>query len=172
MAHSGPSWGAPKPSVAPRCPRCFQGAAGDQKFCGACGAHLPRRCERKQVTILLTGVSGFTAISERLDPEDVRDIMDRVFEVILDAVHAHGGTVNQFLGDGGMALFGETPGHGDDATRALRAALIIESRLGPLRAEIARVHGVAFRIRIGVHTGPVAVGVIGGGLRSDYRSEE
>lgn len=168
MGHAAPSWGTPKPSVAPRCPRCLSGAAADQKFCGACGTSLPRRCERKEVTVLFTDVSGFTAMSERLDPEDVRDIMDRVFEIILDAVHAHGGTVNQFLGDGVMALFDETTGHENDATRALRAALIIESRFGPLRAEVARVHGVAFRIRIGVHTGPVVVGIIGDGLRSDY----
>jgi len=177
MMHSspaGPSPGAPKPSVAPRCPQCFHRAASGQKFCGACGTALPllRRCERKHVTILLTDVSGFTAMSERLDPEDVRDILDRAFEIILSAVHRQGGTVNQFLGDGVMALFDEGSDSDDDhATRALRAALSIESRLGPLRADVAREHGVAFRIRIGVHTGPVVMGVIRDGLRSDYVSQ-
>lgn len=168
MGHGGPSWGAPKPSVAPRCSRCFQGAASDQKFCGACGNALPRRCERKHVTVLLSDVSGFTAMSERLDPEDVRDILDRAFEIILDTVHAHGGTVNQFLGDGVMALFEEARGHDDHATRALRAALSIEARLAPLRSEVMATHRVAFRVRIGLHTGSVVMGVIGAGLRSDY----
>jgi class 3 adenylate cyclase len=168
MGNAGPSWGAPKPSVAPRCSRCFQGAASDQKFCGACGTLLPRRCERKHVTVLLSDVSGFTAMSERLDPEDVRDILDRAFEIILDTVHVQGGTINQFLGDGVMALFEEAPGHDDHATRALRAALSIEARLAPLRSEVMRTHRVAFRVRIGLHTGSVVMGMIGAGLRSDY----
>src|SRR5262247_492728 len=71
--------------------------------------------ERKQVTVLFTDVSGFTAMSERLDPEDVHGIMDRTFEVILGAVHRHEGTVNQFLGDGVMALFGAPIAHEDHA---------------------------------------------------------
>src|SRR5438128_8485369 len=167
MAQAGPSWGAPKPSVAPRCPRCFQGAASDQKFCGACGSPLPRRCERKYVTVLFTDVSGFTAMSERLDPEDVRGILERGFEIVMEAVHAHGGTVNQFLGDGVMALFDDADGD-DHAVRAVRAALAIEARLAPLRRDVSRAHGVAFRVRVGIHTGAVAMGVIGGGLRSDY----
>jgi len=79
--------------------------------------------ERKQVTVLFTDVSGFTAMSERLDPEDVHGIMDRMFEVILAAVHRYEGTVNQFLGDGCMALFGAPIAHEDHSHRALRAAL-------------------------------------------------
>ncbi len=168
MAHVGPSWGAPRPSVAPRCPRCLTGAAGGQKFCGACGTPLPRRCERRHVTVLLTDVSGFTAMSERLDPEEVRAILDRGFAIIMEAVHAHGGAVNQFLGDGLMALFDDTDGRDDHAVRAVRAALAIEARLAPLRRDVSRLHGVAFRVRVGVHTGEVAMGMIGDGLRTDY----
>lgn len=163
-----PSWGAPKPSVAPRCPRCLQKPASGQKFCGACGTPLGHRCERKHVTVLLSDVSGFTAMSERLDAEDVRDILERAFEIIIDTVHAEGGTVNQFLGDGVMALFADGAYDDDHATRALRASLAIEDRLWPLYADVLREHGVAFRVRIGVHTGPVVIGVIGDGLRSDY----
>src|SRR5207249_8632539 len=133
-----PSWGAPRPSVAPRCPRCFQKPAGDQKFCGACGTPLTRRCERKHVTVLLSDVSGFTAMSERLDAEDVRDILDRAFEIIIDTVHAEGGTVNQFLGDGVMALFADAACDDDHATRALRASFAIEDRLLPLYADVLR----------------------------------
>ena len=75
--------------------------------------------ERKQVTVMFTDVSGFTAMSEHLDPEEVHAIMDRAFEVILAAVHAYEGTINQFLGDGVMALFGAPIAHEDHARRAL-----------------------------------------------------
>ena len=167
MLQEGRSQETPKPAAAPRCPRCSEVAASGQKFCGACGAPLPRRCERKHLTVLLSDVSGFTAMSERLDAEDVREILDRVFEIIIDTVHAHGGTVNQFLGDGVMALFDDTADR-DHATRALRAALTIEARLEPVRADVLLEHGVGFRVRIGVHTGPVVMGMIGDGLRSDY----
>ena len=124
--------------------------------------------ERKQVTVMFTDVSGFTALSERLDPEEIHAIMDRAFEVILAAVHGFEGTINQFLGDGAMALFGAPIAHEDHAGRALRAALAIQQGLEPLRAEVQRVHGRDFRMRIGINTGPVVVGVIGRDLRMDY----
>ena len=124
--------------------------------------------ERKQVTVLFTDVSGFTAMSEGLDPEEVHVIMNRAFEVILDAVHLFEGTVNQFLGDGVMALFGAPIAHEDHAHRALRAALAIQDGLSPLKREIRRKHGVEFRVRMGVNTGRVVVGAIGRDLRMDY----
>jgi class 3 adenylate cyclase len=138
------------------------------KFCGECGAPLGAKCTRKQVTVLFADVCGFTSISERLDPEDVHEMMDRAFEVILDAVHRYEGAINQFLGDGVMALFGASTAHDDDPYRAVRAALAIQEGLEALRADVQRAHGVDFQIRIGVHTGPVVVGVIGKGLRTDY----
>jgi len=124
--------------------------------------------ERKQVTVLFTDVSGFTAMSERLDPEEVHGIMDRAFEVILSAVHLYEGTVNQFLGDGVMALFGAPIAHEDHAHRALRAALAIQDGLSPLQQEIRRRFGVEFRLRMGINTGLVVVGAIGRDLRMDY----
>src|SRR5262245_33051568 len=124
--------------------------------------------ERKQVTVMFTDVSGFTAISSRLDPEDVHEIMERSFEIILDAVHASEGTVNQFLGDGVMALFGAPIAHEDHAHRALHAALAIQAGLAPLREAVRQRHGVEFRVRIGINTGLVVVGAIGRDLRMDY----
>src|SRR5262245_32090724 len=124
--------------------------------------------ERKIVTVMFSDVSGFTAISEKLDPEDVHGIMDRVFEVILNAVHYYEGTVNQFLGDGVMALFGAPIAHEDHAQRALSAALTIQDGLKPLAEDVKGVHGVEFRMRIGINTGPVVVGAIGHDLRMDY----
>src|SRR5215470_9121724 len=94
------------PSAAAECPECAIGRRGGRNYCGACGNMLRPRCERKQVTILFVDVSGFTALSERLDPEQVSEIMQRTLNIILDAVHENDGTINQFLGDGVMALFG------------------------------------------------------------------
>src|SRR5438309_5919786 len=124
--------------------------------------------ERKIVTVMFSDVSGFTAMSEKLDPEDVHGIMDRAFEVILDAVHRYEGTVNQFLGDGVMALFGAPIAHEDHAQRALSAALAIQANLQPVAEEIRRTRGIEFRMRMGINTGPVVVGAIGRDLRMDY----
>src|SRR5262249_12240970 len=124
--------------------------------------------ERKTVTVMFADVSGFTAMSERLDPEEVHGIMDRAFEVILGAVHRHEGTINQFLGDGVMALFGAPIAHEDHAQRALSAALQIQQDLRPVAVDIKRGHGVDFRMRTGINTGPVVVGAIGRDLRMDY----
>ena len=155
-------------SRGPGCLRCPLERLAGRNYCGGCGNPLRPRSERKQVTVLFTDVCGFTALSERLDPEDVRAIIDRAFDVILDAVHRHEGTVNQFLGDGVMALFGASTAHDDDPYRAVRAALAIQEDLEPLRAEVQHAHGIDFRMRIGIHTGPVVVGMIGNGLRTDY----
>ena len=158
----------PGPSQGPVCIQCPQERLAGRNYCGACGSRLRPSCARKQVTVLFTDVCGFTGMSERLDPEDVRALIDRAFDVILDAVHRHGGTINQFLGDGVMALFGASTAHDDDPYRAVRAALAIQEGLDSLRAEVQHAHGVDFRIRIGIHTGPVVVGVIGKDLRTDY----
>ena len=124
--------------------------------------------ERKIVTVMFSDVSGFTAMSEKLDPEDIHSIMDRAFEVILNAVHQYEGTINQFLGDGVMALFGAPIAHEDHAQRALSAALAIQHGLKPLAEEVKRSHGIEFRMRMGINTGPVVVGAIGRDLRMDY----
>src|SRR5262245_21316430 len=124
--------------------------------------------ERKSVTVLFADVSGFTAMSERLDPEEVHGIMDRAFAVILNAVHRYEGTINQFLGDGVMALFGAPIAHEDHAHRALSTALAIQTDLAPLAEEVRRAHRVEFQMRIGINTGLVVVGAIGKDLRMDY----
>jgi class 3 adenylate cyclase len=83
--------------------------------------------ERKQVTVLFVDVSGFTSLSEQLDPEDVHRVMARAFELMLDEVHRYEGTVNQFLGDGIMALFGAPIAH-EDAPRGAPGALTARRR--------------------------------------------
>ena len=124
--------------------------------------------ERKQVTVLFVDVSGFTSLSERVDPEDVHRLMSEAFEVMLAEVHRYEGTVNQFLGDGIMALFGAPIAHEDHARRAILAALGIQRALGAYGEELRRRRGIHFQIRLGLNTGLVVVGRIGDDLRMDY----
>jgi class 3 adenylate cyclase/pimeloyl-ACP methyl ester carboxylesterase len=124
--------------------------------------------ERKLVTVLFVDVSGFTALSEKLDPEDVHGLMDRAFEVMLVEVHRYEGTVNQFLGDGLMALFGAPIAHEDHPARAVHAALGIQRGLGVYRDELLARRGIEFRVRMGLNSGAVVVGKIGDNLRMDY----
>jgi class 3 adenylate cyclase len=107
--------------------------------------------ERKLVTILFADVTGSTALGERFDPEDVRALMGRYYEHARRVVAAHGGTIEKFIGDAVMALFGLTQSHEDDAERGLAAALA-------LRAAIENddiLSGVSFQLRMGVNTGEV-----------------
>ncbi|HEY3067233.1 MAG TPA: adenylate/guanylate cyclase domain-containing protein [Methylomirabilota bacterium] len=124
--------------------------------------------ERKQVTVLFADVSGFTALSERIDPEDVHGIINAAFELMLAEVHRYEGTVNQFLGDGLMALFGAPLAYEDHPRRAALAALGMQAALARYRDELHRTRGIDFRVRMGLNTGLVVVGAIGDNLRMDY----
>jgi class 3 adenylate cyclase/pimeloyl-ACP methyl ester carboxylesterase len=124
--------------------------------------------ERKQVTVLFVDTSGFTALSEKLDPEDVHQLMDRAFELMLAEVHRYEGTVNQFLGDGLMALFGAPIAHEDHPVRAVDAALGIQHSLSRYREQLQAERGINFQVRMGLNTGVVVVGKIGDNLRMDY----
>lgn len=124
--------------------------------------------ERKLVTVLFVDISGFTALSERLDPEDIHQLLDRAFELKLAEIHHYEGTVNQFLGDGLMALFGAPIAHEDHAARAVHAALGIRRVLAAFRDELRAARGIDFQVRMGLNTGAVVVGKIGDNLRMDY----
>ncbi len=124
--------------------------------------------ERKQVSVLFADVSGFTSISERLDPEEVHALINRAFELMLAEIHRYEGTVNQFLGDGLMALFGAPIAHEDHAQRAAHAALAMLQTLARYRDELQATRAIDFRVRMGLNTGLVVVGAIGDNLRMDY----
>ncbi|MBI5016154.1 MAG: AAA family ATPase [Deltaproteobacteria bacterium] len=124
--------------------------------------------ERKLVTVLFADVANYTALSELLDPEEVHQIMDGCFQVLMDEIHRREGTVNQFTGDGFMALFGAPLAHEDHAQRACHAALAIQREMEKYGEKIRRETGAEFRMRIGLNTGPVIVGAIGDDLRMDY----
>jgi class 3 adenylate cyclase/tetratricopeptide (TPR) repeat protein len=124
--------------------------------------------ERKLVTVLFADVSDFTGLSEKLDPEEVHQIMDGCFHILMEEIHRYEGTINQFTGDGVMALFGAPVAHEDHANRACHAALHIQRAMGEYGEKIKKEYGVAFRMRIGLNSGPVIVGAIGDDLRMDY----
>jgi class 3 adenylate cyclase/tetratricopeptide (TPR) repeat protein len=178
------------------CPQCGKTSDPESRFCDGCGAALDVRAsaprggpasytpkhladrilttraalegERRHVTVLFADVAGYTAIAERVDPEEMHAIMDRCFAAILAEVHRYEGTVNQFTGDGVMALFGAPVAIEDAPRRAASAALGIQRALEPIRHEMLATHGVEFRMRIGLNTGLVVVGKIGNDLRMDY----
>ncbi len=124
--------------------------------------------ERKHVTVFFADVAGFTALSERLDPEEVHDIMDGCFEILGQEIHGAGGTINQYTGDGVMALFGAPVAYEDHIHRACHAALRIQHRLKGYTRDVKKRYGVLFQMRMGIHAGPVVVGAIGDNLRLDY----
>lgn len=124
--------------------------------------------ERKHVTVVFADVVDSTPLAERLGPEEMHALLDRCFGLILDAVHRYEGTVNQFTGDGVMALFGAPLALEDAPRRAVLTALAIQRALAPLDREVRERHAHPFRWRIGIHTGPVVVGSIGDDLRMDY----
>ncbi len=124
--------------------------------------------ERKQVTVLFADVSGFTALSEKLDPEEVRTLINKCFEIIIEEVHGYEGTINQFTGDGVMALFGAPLALEDHPYRAVNAALAIQRRLRTYSDVLKKENGIDLKMRIGINTGLVVVGSIGNDLRMDY----
>ena len=124
--------------------------------------------ERKPVTVLFCDLVGSTALAERLGAEGMHVLVSAFFETALAEVHRYEGTVNQFLGDGFMALFGAPLAHEDHARRAALAALGVARTLRERPIAVAPGADVALTVRMGLHTGFVIVGAIGDNLRMDY----
>jgi class 3 adenylate cyclase/tetratricopeptide (TPR) repeat protein len=149
------------PLDVPVCPECAQESPEGFRFCGVCGAELapPAPAEvRKTVTVVFSDVSGSTSLGERLDPEALRRVMSRYFDEMEGVLERHGGTVEKFIGDAVMAVFGIPQLHEDDALRAVRAAVEMRERLAALNEELERDRGVRLSIRTGVNTGEVVAG--------------
>ena len=120
--------------------------------------------ERKLVTVLFADVANYTSMSENLDPEEVHQIMDGCFKILMGEIHKYEGTINQFTGDGVMALFGAPVGHEDHAQRACYAALSIQMAVGEYEQKIEKDYGLDFKMRVGLNSGHVIVGAIGNDL--------
>jgi class 3 adenylate cyclase/tetratricopeptide (TPR) repeat protein len=146
-----------------RCQNCGRENPEGFRFCGHCSAALEPPAEareevRKTVTVLFSDVSGSTRLGERLDPETVRRVMGRYFDEMKAVLESHGGTVEKFIGDAVMAVFGVPSVHEDDALRAVRAATEMRGRLGRLNEAFERDYGVSIAARTGVNTGEVVAG--------------
>ena len=132
------------------------------RFCDSCGAPLAEAARareiRKTVTVFFCDVSGSTALGERIDPESLRHVMARYFETAKAILERHGGTVEKFIGDAVMAVFGVPTVHEDDALRALRAAEELRDSLAGLNDELEQSYGTRLEVRIGVNTGEVVTG--------------
>ncbi|MBI3988378.1 MAG: AAA family ATPase [candidate division NC10 bacterium] len=179
------------------CSRCGQEVSPRAKFCPECGqslaeappagrfgsaqAYTPKHLaekilqsksalegERKQVTVLFCDIVESSRLAERLDPEEMHQLMDRALRLMAEAVHRYEGTVNQFLGDGIMALFGAPVALEDHAFRAVQAAQAIRETLSGYSEQLKQERGVELHLRLGLNTGLVVVGRIGDDLRMDY----
>ncbi|MEU9952901.1 adenylate/guanylate cyclase domain-containing protein, partial [Streptomyces sp. NPDC047939] len=152
-------------SIRMKCPRCPEPPPDGAAFCPGCGtacvavAGTATAEERRVVTVVFCDLVGSTALSGRLDPETLRTVTLRYFALMRARIEEHGGTVEKFIGDAVMAVFGVPVRHEDDAHRALAAARGMITGLDGLNAELEREHGVRLAVRIGVNTGEVVVSV-------------
>jgi class 3 adenylate cyclase/tetratricopeptide (TPR) repeat protein len=152
-----------------RCPSCNTKVPGAAHFCMNCGASLdeapaprpsePPPEERRQVTVLFADLSGYTAFAERMDPEAVKSLVDRALMRLGREVERYGGTVDKYIGDNVMALFGAPVAHEDDAERAVRAGLGMQAAMEEVNAGLPG--GINFDLRVGVNTGEVLAGAVG-----------
>src|SRR4026208_472668 len=149
------------------CSNCGEANPGHARFCLACGAPLeepaaPREM-RKTVTVVFSDVIDSTPLGEGLDAESYRRMLSRYFIEVSRVLEHHGGTVEKFIGDAVMAVFGIPVVHEDDALRALRAASEMRKRLAALNSELSAERGVTIAVRTGVNTGEVVAGDPGQG---------
>ncbi|MCP4622770.1 MAG: AAA family ATPase [bacterium] len=180
------------------CANCRADIAPDANFCHQCGkptgsadsqnaairAYTPKHLadkiltsrsalqgEHKQVTVLFADVKGSMELAEQVDPEDWHNILDDFFQILAAGIHRFEGTINQYTGDGIMALFGAPIAHEDHAPRACYAALYLRGELRRHADQLRMKRGLNFGVRIGLNSGEVVVGRIGDDLRMDYTAQ-
>src|SRR5262249_30506165 len=177
------------------CRSCGHENPAGARFCNHCGAHLagnapdPRSYtphhlvekilarksalegERKPVTVLFADVARSMELAEQVDAEEWHRLLDRLFRILADGVHRYEGTINQYTGDGIMALFGAPIAHDDHAERAWAAALEMSRELRTLAEDVRREAGLDLAVRMGLNSGEVVVGRIGDDLRMDYTAQ-
>ena len=143
------------------CGNCGRESPDDFAFCPVCAAPLVAPVEphevRKTVTVVFCDVTGSTAMGEKLDPESVRRVMSRYFSEMRTALERHGASVEKFIGDAVMAVFGIPLTHDDDADRAVRAAFALRERIAALNA----TGRFELELRVGVNSGQVVTGDAG-----------
>jgi class 3 adenylate cyclase len=166
-------------ALATACPSCGAENPPGAKFCIECGASLTggsrpqapsapppaatpdsRPEERRKATVLFADLSGYTAVAERMDPEALKSMVDRALRRLGEEVTRFGGTVDKFIGDNVMAVFGAPVAHEDDPERAVRAGLAMQGAMDEINEQIP---GVDFALRVGINSGDVLAGKIGDG---------
>jgi class 3 adenylate cyclase/tetratricopeptide (TPR) repeat protein len=174
-------------ALALACASCGESLPGEARFCMSCGTPvaapggtpappgqpaavaLPTPYptpesppeERRQVTVLFADLSGYTAVSENLDPEQVKRLVDRSLSRLQEEVDRYGGRVDKFMGDNVMALFGAPVAHEDDPQRAVRAGLGMQAAMAEINERIESDHGVSLALRVGINSGEVLAGAVG-----------
>jgi len=145
-------------ALAPHCPNCGAEVAAEARFCQTCGHPLTAQApaeERKLATALFVDLVDSTKLADSLDPEKVRSILQAYFSLVSTTVQAWGGTVEKYIGDAAVAVFGVPRVREDDAARAVSAAAEIVDRVRDLAIDVKRANGVDLAIRVGVDTGEV-----------------
>lgn len=158
------------------CSRCQAPFGAGAKFCAQCGAKVPERVtgplmaegDRRVVTVLFTDVSGFTSLSERLDPEAVTGLMNDLFAVLTEPIYRYGGVVDKYIGDALMATFGAPVAREDDPERAVWAAWDMLRAADAFAETLEARLGLRLGLRIGVNTGLVVAGAVGGQEKREY----
>jgi class 3 adenylate cyclase len=184
-------------SIGQTCPRCAAAVPTDARFCANCGTSLGTASdddrgrqarlaeaapaplvakmraarltgERKPVTAIFADVVGSTSLAEQMDPEDWTQMINEAFELMSQAVFRYEGTIAQLQGDAMLAFFGAPVAHEDDPERAVLAALDMLEVTDEFARQLKGSHGIDFKIRAGINTGPVVVGNVGSDLRYEY----
>jgi class 3 adenylate cyclase/tetratricopeptide (TPR) repeat protein len=154
------------------CPRCQMANPEGARFCLNCGNQLEAQVrvegERKYVTVLFADVVDSTGLGERLDPEQVAEIMNGAFAFLNASVKKYDGTIARLLGDAILAFFGAPVAHEDDAERAVRAGLDIQAAAREYAEEVRRNYGVDFKVRVGINTGLAVLAAVGDEIRTEY----
>lgn len=153
-----------------QCSKCDAENPEGMKFCGQCGAQLRQAApdaELRPLSVLFCDLVGSTALAERLEPEELREITGAYHALCGEEIALHEGHVAQYLGDGILAYFGYPSAHEDDARRAVRTALGVLDRLAVYNTRLKEERGLHLDVRIGIHTGPVVVGDVGSGDRRE-----
>jgi class 3 adenylate cyclase/tetratricopeptide (TPR) repeat protein len=162
------------------CPACGVPAPAEAHFCMACGASLeaalapptPIRVteatappltaeERRTVTVLFADLSGYSSVAERLDPEEMKSVVDRCLGRLAEEVDRFGGRVDKYIGDAVMAIFGAPIAHPDDPERAVRAGLAMQAAMTELGPQLRDDHEIELPLRVGINTGEVLAGRVG-----------
>ncbi len=183
-------------SARPRCGACGKSVAGTHRFCPHCGAPIagpvPRATapatrvsagpslqvkseradaleeQRKVVTVLFVDLAGSTPLAERLDPEEWRGMLGRYFAVLSRNIERFGGTIDKYIGDAVMAVFGAPIAREDDPHRAINAALAVRAEMAKVNDDLEGRYGARLNLRLGINSGEVVAGLLAGGVEGAY----